>query len=160
MIDLLMAQYASTLPQVSALVQGVDDARLAEQFPGAMNHPAWTLGHLCTAGGFALALLDEPGDAPARDMQVLYGPGSQPKPDRSLYMPRHEALARLTAIHARAAVVVPAKHADYFARPSPESLRQWAPTIGQLVFYLLAAHESYHIGQLAQWRKAAGLTVT
>lgn len=154
-IDFTLGIFALTLRQVGEMVADIPESRLAEQPGGLVNHPAWTLAHLCTAAGAILKLLDEPcadfTDAEAR----AFGPGSTPIADLGEYESRATLLARLADRHARAEKAVRAKHAEYFDRPTPESLQKFAPTVGRLVMYLLSAHESYHLGQLSQWKRAA-----
>lgn len=155
LIDLTIEQYADTQKQLHEMVADVDDAKMAQQFPGIANHPAWTLGHLCTGAALILTLLDEPGNHFAGFDTKVYGPGSTPVSERNKYPSKVELLGALTRLHAQIGPVVRAKHADYFDKPSPEYLRAFAPTVGKIVFYLLATHESFHIGQLAQWKRAS-----
>lgn len=154
LIDFTLNQYAGTLKDLREAVADIDDAHMALQFKGIVNHPAWTIGHLVTASGLILMLLDEPGDHFAGFDTKKYGPGSTPVSDRSQYPSKTELLAALAKQHDLVSPSVRAKHEAYFNKPSPEFLRSFAPTIGQIVFYLLATHESYHIGQLMQWKKA------
>ncbi len=154
LIDFTLNQYAGTLNDLRAAVADIDDAHMTLQFKGIVNHPAWTIGHLVTASGLILMLLDETGEHFAGFDTKKYGPGSTPVADRSQYPGKAELLAALTKMHEQVTPAVRAKHEAYFNKPSPEYLRNFAPTIGQIVFYLLATHESYHIGQLMQWKKA------
>ena len=55
------------------------------------------------------------------------------------------------------AAVIAEKHSDYFPRPSPEKYRAYSPTIGHIAITLLVAHPPHHLGQLKQWRRAAGI---
>lgn len=154
LIDFTLNQYAATLNDLRDAVADIDDARMTQQFNGLVNHPAWTLGHLVTGSALILMLLEEPGDHFAGFDTKKYGPGSTPVADRAQYPSKAELLAALSRLHDQVAPAVAAKHQAYFNRPSPEFLRSFAPTIGQIVFYLLATHESYHLGQLMQWKKA------
>jgi hypothetical protein len=156
-IDFILSIFAGTLHNITSAVADIPDERLAEQPSGVVNHPAWTLAHLGSAAGFIISLLDEPVDGDIMAEFKQFGPGSQPTPDRSAYASRADMLATLAARHARAEAAVRAKHTTHFDRPPPEFVRAFAPTIGRLVVYLLAAHESYHLGQLMQWRRAAGM---
>jgi DinB superfamily len=157
MIEHLLDLFASTLDDLRKSVADIDEARMADQPAGLTNHPAWTLGHLCTGAGYILRLLDEPDPTASPEDMTKLGPGSKPVGDRSAYPSKADLLARLETLHRLAAAAARVKHAEYFDRPSPENLRKFAPTIGRIVVYLLASHESYHLGQLAQWRRAAGL---
>lgn len=156
-IDLVLDIFATTLKQAHGVVADVPDARMAEQPGGVVNHPAWTLSHLVVSAGYILSLLDEPMTAAEMESLKEFGPGSVPVTDRGVYASKEELLATLADRHARADAAVRAKHGTYFDRPSPEYLRGFSPTLGRVLVYLLAAHESYHLAQLMPWRRAAGI---
>jgi uncharacterized damage-inducible protein DinB len=160
LLDLTLGLFASSLKDAIDAVADIDDARLSEQPGGLVNHPAWTLGHLCSAAGFILFLLEEADPASTPQMHPNYlakfGPGSTPTADRSHYPAKAELLESLASLHARVDAAVRAKHETYFPKPSPEKFRAFAPTVGRIVMYLLATHEPYHLGQLSQWKRAAG----
>jgi uncharacterized damage-inducible protein DinB len=156
-ISTLLSIYQMTLKDIGDAVQDVPQSRMSEQPGGLVNHPAWTLAHLSAAAGFLLTLLDDR-SVPTADAEFKqFGPGSTPSVDPKDFPQKAELLDRLAARHALVVAAVEEKHEDYFARPTPESLRAFAPTIGRIAVYLLASHESYHLGQLMQWRRAAGL---
>lgn len=97
---------------------------------------------------------DDVGD---NDME-LYGPGSVPIADPSRYATKAELISRLTRQHEIVERVVRAKHLDYFAKVPPAPFVSFAPNVGRIIVYLLAAHESYHLGQLMDWKRSASLT--
>ena len=140
-------------------VEDVPESRMTEQ-PGAIvNHPAWTLSHLNAYAGVLLSMLDDPSVPPgAADAEMKrFGYGTTPVPDRAAYATKRELLDRFRDRNARLAAVVAEKHADYFPRPSPEKFHPYAPTIGHIAITLLVAHPPHHLGQLKQWRRAAGI---
>ncbi|MCC7389316.1 MAG: DinB family protein [Phycisphaerales bacterium] len=138
-------------------VEDVPDSRMTEQ-PGAIvNHPAWTLSHLNAYAGVLLSMLDDP-SVPTADAEMeRFGYGTTPVPDRAAYATTRELLAVFRDRNARVAAVVAERHADYFPRPSPEKFRPYSPTIGHIAITLLVAHPPHHLGQLRQWRRAAGI---
>lgn len=156
-LDLSLGLFADSLKWLIESVQDIPDARMAEQPQGNVNHPAWTLSHLNLTAGFLLQLLDEtcPEFNPADGAK--FGPGSKPVPDLSLHASKETLLRQLTQRHTLLDAAIRAKHATYFDRPSPENLRQFAPTLGRITIYLITAHENYHLGQLMQWHRAAGM---
>jgi hypothetical protein len=157
MIELILGVYAETLKDAEELTADIDDARFAEQPAGIRNHPAWTLGHLVVSGNFILILLDEKPIAVPENYGKLFPPGTQPTSDRATYPSKQTLLSHLKQVHTAAVDAVRRKHASYFDRPSPENLRSFAPTLGKIIVYLLAAHENNHLGQLIAWRRAAGI---
>lgn len=138
-------------------VEDVPDQRMAEQPGSIVNHPAWTLSHLNAYAGVLLAMLDDP-SAPSADAEMeRFGYGTTPLPDRAAYASKGELLDRFRERTARLAAVVAAKHADYFPRPAPARYQPYSPTVGHLAITLLVTHPPHHLGQLRQWRRAAGL---
>jgi uncharacterized damage-inducible protein DinB len=156
-LAIALGMFSDSLKQLGQAVADIPDARMAEQPQGNVNHPAWTLSHLNLTAGFLLQLLDEscpdfdPADLPK------FGPGSTPVADSAAHASKETLLKQLTQRHGLLDAAIRAKHATYFDRPSPENLRQFAPTIGVITMYLITAHENYHLGQLMQWRRGAGL---
>jgi hypothetical protein len=156
-LTLCLDIYADSLKHIREGLVHVPDDRLTEQLSGLNNHAAWTLSHLSSAAGFMLQLLDEPIDEATGLHMKLHGSGSFPTAIRSDYLSKTALLDGLTDRHARFAAAVLGKHEAYMAREAPESIRSFAPTIGRVVVYLLAAHEPYHQGQSSGWMKAAKL---
>jgi len=145
-------------------VEDVPDSRMTEQ-PGVVegravvNHPAWTLSHLNAYAGMLLSMLDDPSvPPPAADAEMKqFGYGTTPVPDRAAYARKQELLDGFRDRNARLAAVVAEKHSDYFPRPAPEKFLPYSPTLGHIAITLLVAHPPHHLGQLKQWRRAAGI---
>lgn len=142
-------------------VQDIPDARMIEQPGGGagkiVNHPAWTLSHLSAYAAALLEILDDPSVPTAKSEMEQYGYGTIPVPDRAAYAAKPELLDRFQVRQARLAAVVADKHADYFPRAAPEKYHPYSPTIGHIAITLLVAHPPHHLGQLRQWRRAAGI---
>ncbi len=141
---------------VEAVVD-IPESRMTEQ-PGAIvNHPAWTLSHLNAYAGVLLSMLDDP-SVPTTDAEMeRYGYGTTPVADRAAYATKRELLDRFRDRNARLAVVVAEKHSEYFPRPAPEKYHPHSLTIAPIAITLLVAHPPHHLGQLKQWRQAAGI---
>lgn len=138
-------------------VEDVPESRMTEQPGTIVNHPAWTLSHLNAYASTLLSMLDDP-SVPTADAEMeRFGYGTTPVPDRAAYATKRELLDQFRGRNARLAAVVAAKHADYFPRPSPEKFLPYSPTIGHIAITLLVAHPPHHLGQLKQWRRAAGI---
>lgn len=138
-------------------VEDVPESRMTEQ-PGAIvNHPAWTLSHLNAYAGVLLTMLDDP-SVPTADAEMeRSGYGTTPVPDRAAYATKRELLDRFRDRNARLAAVVAEKHSDCFPKPAPEEFQPHSPTIGHIAITLLVAQPPHHLGQLKQWRRAAGM---
>ncbi len=139
-------------------VEDIPESRMTEQPGPIANHPAWTLSHLNAYSALLLEILDEPGAPPADAEMERFGYGTVPQPDPSLYASKPELIGRFSERGSRLAAVVAQKHDDYFPRPAPPKYQPYSPTIGHLAVTLLIAHPPHHLGQLRQWRRAAGFT--
>lgn len=138
-------------------VEDVPEARMTEQPGGIVNHPAWTLSHLNAYAGVLLALLGDASVASADEEMERFGYGTTPVPDPAAYASRGALLDLFKERGVRLGAVVAEKHAAYFPRPAPERFQPYSPTIGHIAITLLVAHPPHHLGQLRQWRRAAGM---
>lgn len=138
-------------------VEDIPESRMAEQPGTIVNHPAWTLSHLNAYAGLLLSMLDDPNVPTTAAEMDRFGYGTTPVPDLAAYATKRELLDRFRDRNARLAVVVAEKHSAYFQRPAPEKFRPHSPTIGPIAITLLVAHPPHHLGQLKQWRRAAGV---
>lgn len=142
------------------LIQAVEDVRenrMTEQPGTIVNHPAWTLSHLNAYAGVLLAIFGDPSVPTAEAEMERFGYGTTPEPDVAAYATKRELIDQFKQRNARLAAVVAERHASYFPRPSPETFHPYAPTIGHIAVTLLVAHPPHHLGQLRQWRRAAGI---
>jgi hypothetical protein len=157
MLDLILPSYTFALIYAKKLVEGVPDGRWCDQpVPGvAMNHAAWTLGHLAWANDNMLSRL---GQTPALDdpWRALFAMGTKPLPDRSAYPAADVILKELEAAHARLADAAAAAPPEVLAGPPPERMQRMFPTVGHLLAGLMTAHYASHNGQLSAWRRAMG----
>ena len=138
-------------------VEDVPERRMTEQPATIVNHPAWTLSHLNAYAGVLLSMLDDPSVPTADAEMAQFGYGTTPVPNPAAYATKRELLDRFKDRNARLAAVVGEKHSEYFPRRSPEKFHPYSPTIGHIAITLLVAHPPHHLGQLRQWRRAAGI---
>lgn len=84
--------------------------------------------------------------------------GSTPTSRAADYPSKEELLTALEAQHARAVKALKAVDQATFTEPHPdESTRRDFPTRGDMIIFLMVAHEMDHLGQIVAWRRAAGL---
>lgn len=142
---------------IDGLVSDIPDERMAAQFPGVVNHPAWHLGHLAVSADEILGAIGGKSTLDA-ETRARYGMGSKPVQDRAAYPSKAALVAmfddRRTALMDAFLAMTPDQLVA--ANPIP-SLAGPLPTVADLVSFLLVAHESMHAGQLAVWRRAAGM---
>ena len=154
--NVLLDQFSNSLQWMREAVADIPDGRFAEQFPATPNHPAWTLTHLSISNDFAAGLLGKASVCPA-EWGKLAAPGSMPVADRSTYAGKDELLAKLSESHESLASAVRDARPEDLAAESPDEIKPFAATIGHVVTYMLVAHDNYHLAQLMDWRRGAGL---
>lgn len=127
--------------------------------PGGVTHAAWQAGHLAMAE-YRLCLDRIRGVRPdderiiSTEFLMLFGKGSGPNPDPSVYPSRSEIMATLERVHEAAlsecATLTDADLDATALKPHP-----WFTTkIGSLSWF--AAHEMSHAGQLGILRRLLG----
>ena len=84
--------------------------------------------------------------------------GGTPSGDAAVFASKEQLLAELSNQHARVAETVKQAGSESFTAESEENFRKMFPTVGDIIMYLMSAHEGTHIGQLQTWKRAAGLT--
>jgi hypothetical protein len=154
---LILNQFAFQRQYLSMLVDDIPDEQMSAQPGGIVNHPAWHLGHLAFVSDRFTTMLGHA--ATLDEWKDRFAPGSTPTADRSAYPSKAELLRVMD--ERRNAL------ADAFARATPEDMAKpnpskviaaIFPTMGHVMLLGLVSHESTHIGQLAMWRKAMGMT--
>lgn len=158
LIGIILNNFAMANKFVRESVDDVPKSRMTEQPGTIVNHPAWTLSHLNAYAGVLLTMLDDPSAPNADAEHDEFGYGTIPVPNASAYPTKRELLARFDDRNARLSAVIATKHAEYFPKPAPEKFQPYSPTIGHVAIILITTHVSYHLGQLKQWRRAAGIT--
>jgi hypothetical protein len=153
--------YAETLATAEKLVGDIPDDRFVELPHEGSKNPAWILGHLCVASGMGADILaGNPGGlAGVPDTwAAACMPDTAPQGERGLYGSKDELLDHLRRLHGLLAERFTAASAEDLAAVFPiEEYREFFPTNGDAVVYLMAFHEGWHLGQLSEWRRAAGL---
>ena len=154
----LLFTYKFNLGHLESQVKDLTDEQMVQQPHGVVNHPAWTLCHLASASNHTGVALGLESTFPA-EWEAAAKTGGVPGADASQYPSKDALLAELKKQHERVAEAVAKADPAIFAKEFPdEGTRKHFPTIGDFVDYLLSAHEANHIGQIAAWRRAAGLS--
>ena|GEM_PF-337462 len=139
-------------------VSDVDPADMVAQPEAIANHPSWVIGHLT----FACQLLGGViGISPwlPENWEERFGPGSQPVADAALYETKDEALAILDDASSRIIRAIEALDGSQLDQPFPvPTYLEVFPTIRHSLTQVLVGHTAFHVGQLAVWRKAMGLS--
>lgn len=138
-------------------VRDVDAPGMVAQPNGIMNHPAWVIGHLTYVCQLLGSTIGVPSWLPD-DWTRRYGTGSVPVGDPSSYETKEKVLAMLADAQSRLIRRVEQLSDSQLDAPFPDpSYAPVFPSIRHALTQVLIGHTSYHIGQVAMWRKAMGL---
>ena len=158
MLEHLFFTYKFNLGHLESLVKDLTDEQMVQQPHGVVNHPAWTLCHLASSSNFIAKAFGLESTFPP-DWDEALKATKEPSGDSSAYPSKAALLAELAGQHERVAEAVAKADSAVFAKEYPdEQMRKYFPTIGDMANYMLAAHEGTHIGQIAAWRRAMGLS--
>jgi hypothetical protein len=161
-IDLIRWAMQMTEQGTAAIVAGLRDAPLTQPTPGAKggggNHPLWILGHLCIIeGNVPHVLFGE--KHPLEHWMPLFGSGTQPQTDASLYPSFDEVLRTYRELRVRNLKLldeIGEAGLDRAPKNVPPGFEDAMKTFGQ-TFLLIALHNMVHYGQIADARRVAGL---
>ena len=157
MLTHMLHAYDLQLNLASMLVKDIPDDQMCAQPHGLVNHPTWNLGHLVLSEHQTCGLIGIESTLP-EGWTELFKAGGTPHADRSAYPGKVDLLAELGKIHERVRGALPGIDSTVLDAEHPnEKTRQYFPTVGAQVAFILTSHEMDHLGQIAAWRRAAGL---
>ena len=157
MIEHVTYLYKFNLGVAGRLVDDLTPEQMVLQPSGAVNHPAWTLGHLVISANGLGRLLGLAPEVP-EGWDRVFATGGIPSGDAADYPSKDELLVALAAQHERNTEAVLQADPAWFAAPHPdERRRRYFPTVGDVVTFLMTSHEASHLGQVSAWRRAAGI---
>ncbi|MEL7237504.1 MAG: DinB family protein, partial [Planctomycetota bacterium] len=140
----------------AALLADVDEAQMIAQPDKGTNHPAWLLSHMNAYHPLIADLLR--GQTPDDPIDHPFGMKSSPVANASVYAAKDELLGTWSTGHEDVAAALSAATDETLARPMPLSrMAGRFPTVGASLVYLMARHESLHLGQLSTWRRGMHL---
>lgn len=120
------------------------------------NHPLWVMGHIAGTDAWIGGLLKIPGTEVPESFQKLFGQGTKPVSDASIYPSLGEVRGYFDG--ARTAIRHWLDNADDAALATPlKDVTGGFASDAQDALHKLMWHEGWHIGQVATLRKALGL---
>ena len=156
-IDVIRWALQASNEGTNALIADMRDAALTAPTSAGGNHPLWCLGHMAFVEGAVTQILSgEPN--PLAHWAPLFGTGTQPKPDASLYPPFDEVLSAYRAGRERTLGLLDRTgEAGLDRQPEnvPPGFEDAMKTVGQS-FLLITLHQMVHYGQIADARRVAG----
>jgi hypothetical protein len=157
MINELLGSFRNTIEFLHRLIADVPDESMAVQSHGAVNHPAWVIGHLIYSCQLIAGEMGvKPWLSPGWDQ--LFGTGSQPTDSREAYPGKDELLALLDDAQQRVCRRLAELGVEGLAAPLPDvRYRHLFPTLGHAVSHVLTSHAAVHVGQVSVWRRVVGM---
>jgi hypothetical protein len=155
MIPEILNSYSMTLGYLRRLVADVPDELFTKSAGGAVNHPAWVIGHLIhSAQGIGGEIGSSPWLPPS--WAEKFGTGSVPMNEG--YPTKRALLDALADAERRLTERILELGESGMLQPLPdEKYRPIFPTVGHAVLHILTAHAAIHVGQITVWRQAVGL---
>ena len=158
-IQFIKSALETSKGSMMGLFEDLKDAPLAQPTTSGGNHALWILGHLVCSESFAIhqMVLGEQSN-PVADWQPLFGMGSSPQTDPTLYpsyAELQEAWEEVRAHTLKTLDTFTDADLDTPAPGCPEEWASWFGTIGK-VYTAKIIHPTMHYGQLTDIRRALG----
>lgn len=156
-IEFIKMQLEMSKSWVMGLAADMQDSPFTAPTPNGGNHPMWCTGHLVYSEANLFHTVVKGEKNPLEDWGPLFGKGSAPSDDASIY----PAYADILAKHDEVRVAIMAyldsiTDADLSKETNaPEEMQAFFGTIGK-VFAVMGVHMGFHGGQIADARRAAG----
>jgi hypothetical protein len=156
-MDLIRWALRMTDESTTRLVEDMRDQPLTRANTPGGNHPLWVLGHLAVVEGMIPhTVFGEP--HPVQHWWPLFGTGSVPTDDPAAYPPIDEVLATYRDLRAKNVArleEIGEAGLDRAPKVIPPGFEDEMKTIGR-TFHVIALHQMFHLGQVADARRAAG----
>ncbi len=157
-IDLLINRLESSRGWTCGLLEDIEASDWFFQPAPGVQHVAWQVGHLASSQVtlvHARCFGKTPTDhIPAR-FKVLFGKGSSPDDDPSLYPAPTEIRRVFDAVHSEVLELVRSISPDELDRPTAGDPHPMFTNKGQCIA-MVSLHESFHAGQIALTRRILG----
>lgn len=156
-MDIIAGQCRHLLAVARPMLEGLEDAHSGMEPQPGNKTAGWLIGHLCITGDFARRLCGREPIGP-REWRNLFSPGTKASSETSAYPSMRELRRVFLEVYSDLPDAFLGAETAAFEAPNPfEPAREYFPTLRQFLPYILTGHFAYHLGQLGDWRRAAGL---
>ena len=140
------------------MLADLNDSHLTLEPTAGNKSAGWIIGHLAVSGDFGRRICGRTPICP-REWRAIFSPGTKAADNPESSYPRMaDLIAGFLAVYRDLPEALLSADASVLDSPNPfEPARANFPTIREFVPWLLSGHLGYHIGQLGDWRRAAGL---
>ncbi|CAN5476463.1 hypothetical protein BH11PLA2_BH11PLA2_29930 [soil metagenome] len=139
---------------IDSFLKDFSDADMLFRPAKTANHAIWQMGHLTNSVRGMVTKCD-PNVAFEFEDDTRFGKSKASIDDPAFFPSKAEILGRFDQAMDTAAAWVSKLSDTEMAKPSPEGMPAFAPTVGDVAF-LLASHPLMHIGQFTVTRRALG----
>ena len=152
--ELLSQNILQTKGMVDSFLKDFTDAEMLFRPAKAANHAIWQMGHLSNSVRNMVSACDPSVVFPFED-DTRFGKSKASSDDPAAFASKADLLGRFDrAMDIAANWVAKLSDAD-LAKPTPERMQRFAPTVGSVAI-LLASHPFMHLGQFSVMRRALG----
>lgn len=157
-MQILADQCAYLLWFAEPMLEGLTDSHLALEPVAGNKSAGWILGHLAVSGDFGRRICGRPPICP-REWRPLFSPGMRTADvEAKMYPPMQDLVSAFRKIYKDLPEALLSAEDGLLDTPNPfEAARPTFPTVREFLPWLVSGHLAYHIGQLGDWRRAAGL---
>ena len=157
-MEIFAAQCRYLLGTAEPMLDGLGASHLALEPIAGNKSAGWILGHLTITGDFARRLCGRPPICP-KEWRSLFSPGTTSGGITAESYPRMADMRRVfLEVYRDLPDALLNADAALLGTPNPfEPARPAFPTAREFVPYIMTGHLGYHLGQLGDWRRAAGL---
>ena len=158
-LDLLADVLAGNIGMLQMTLADFSDADFYARPVHNANNVAWQLGHLIASeagmvnGCAGRSVIDLPAGFAER-----YTKSTAASDDPAALGSKAELLGLCASVRAKTAAWVKTLTAEQLAKPAPEQMRKFFPTVGHVV-HLFSAHTAMHLGQIQVLRRKLGKPV-
>jgi hypothetical protein len=156
--DLLTVSLTFSAREALALIDDMQDAPLTFPTANGGNHPLWVLGHQAVSESKVINGIMLGGSSPLALWAPLFGPGSIPVADPTVYPSFTEVRKVFDEVRAKTLSLLASlsdADLDQTSQACPKGYETYLGTYG-LGFRHIASHFTYHAGQVADARRMAG----
>ena len=156
-IDYIKMSLQSSQGWALGLISDMKDSALTQPTSRGGNHPLWVLGHIVRAESDLLDcfILGQPNRFP--ELEAEFSMGTTPTADASKYPSMDELLGKFEEMRAASLAHLDTLSEEDLDKPShaPEEFGPFFATVGAC-YAALTVHMTFHAGQVADARRAAG----
>lgn len=156
-IDYIKTEMEMSKAWIVGLMADIADAPLTPPTPQGGNHPWWIIGHMVCSESNILHCYILGKENPLAELYEMFSIGTQPSEDGKGYPPMSDLLEIFESVRAETLAYLSSITDADLDKPShaPEKEAAFFGTIGQCLA-VMTMHLSFHGGQIADARRAAG----